>query len=921
MDTIQRIQSQIPENTIQIFKKQEIYTINQKIQELYEFVGQSNQTASLKLNQDLYEKIVLYILFTLKMCINEYEITGEENNIYELKKTASPLNYSDYSDLIYAESNLNIVASVSLLKANEISFSFYCPISNALFFCDFVDDDIFSNLYGLLSEINCTEIVYDSERLQKMVLHTGLKSQMVTSLKKPNLSFIFNVVKKQKEIFDANKQQKDISGVTLNTKNISKEYQTDCKTFLYQKSILSNVSSGPDISFRDQFFNNAEFNIDFDQNINKESFKSLSLLLSHLRIDEKSFETFNILILPYKMNSCLKIDVNTLEMLNIIGKNGLIEKYLKTYTIQGKRLLERFVRQPSINKTAIENRLNIVEYLFGCPELCRILSKFTDLMKYTRRIMKLSINDVIVIYKNIINIEDLIRILNKGLTNNMRSFIRETNQNDSEIINRNQYNSCSNISSHDILSNTENRTQYLFNFVANDIIYPLINLKEIFEQICAEISRNIDLETSTLNIDISDELINSKQNYLNLVQQEHERLLEINKKIKLEEKDGIFSFRIPRSEYKSIKKHFFVEKNMLKSGVIFTSKFLEDYNSQLLEINQKIAFETRVVMENLLVFMNNFTTQFEAFNYIVALIDVYYTFSKLKDLGFNRPIFSENTNQQFYYSTSQVKEQKQNTNFNNDSVDISTSITLSNSVFDEDFEAGHLSKKIKNAEENLEKIPSVLKIENCFHPLIKNCVRNTLSLESKKFCIITGPNMGGKSTFLKTISTTCILAQIGCLVPCSHAILPILDGIYIRLGCNDNASKGLSTFMVEMIDIARISNNCTNRSLVIIDELGRGTSAIDGLSLALSMRDFLVEKGCITLFATHFSEICKINSGEVINKKVKCEMDDELTLLYEIVDGVCDISYGVNVAEKVGFPKDVVDDARKLNNEYENYVK
>ncbi|KAF2343562.1 DNA mismatch repair protein MutS C-terminal, partial [Trinorchestia longiramus] len=125
-------------------------------------------------------------------------------------------------------------------------------------------------------------------------------------------------------------------------------------------------------------------------------------------------------------------------------------------------------------------------------------------------------------------------------------------------------------------------------------------------------------------------------------------------------------------------------------------------------------------------------------------------------------------------------------------------------------------------------------------------------------CVITGPNMGGKSTFVKMCALVSIMAQVGCYVPARSCEIPIFDGIYTRIGAGDCAPKGESTFMREMVDIGRICRCATNRSLVIIDELGRGTSVQDGLSLAMAVCKYLKRLG-ISFFTTHFPEICELD--------------------------------------------------------------
>ena len=164
--------------------------------------------------------------------------------------------------------------------------------------------------------------------------------------------------------------------------------------------------------------------------------------------------------------------------------------------------------------------------------------------------------------------------------------------------------------------------------------------------------------------------------------------------------------------------------------------------------------------------------------------------------------------------------------------------------------------------------------------------------------------MGGKSTVLKSLSMVSLYAQIGCYVPASRAVLPVFDRIFMRIGATDHGSMGLSTFMVEMLDLRRILLTATSRSLILIDELGRGTSALDGLSLVLAVKEHLISLGAWTVMSTHFSEI---GDRSTLNMKMAVH---EGTLTYKLCEGVSDSSFGIGVAEMARFPDEVVEGAR-----------
>ncbi len=182
--------------------------------------------------------------------------------------------------------------------------------------------------------------------------------------------------------------------------------------------------------------------------------------------------------------------------------------------------------------------------------------------------------------------------------------------------------------------------------------------------------------------------------------------------------------------------------------------------------------------------------------------------------------------------------------------------------------------------------------------------------------LITGPNMSGKSTYIRQVALITLMAQIGSFVPAREAAIGVADRIFARVGASDELARGQSTFMVEMLETARILNMATRRSLVILDEIGRGTSTYDGISLAWSVVEYLHKHvGCRTLFATHYHELTDLEQSldgvKNLNVAVR-EWQDEVIFLHKIVDGAADKSYGIHVARLAGVPREVVERSKDI---------
>ncbi len=219
-----------------------------------------------------------------------------------------------------------------------------------------------------------------------------------------------------------------------------------------------------------------------------------------------------------------------------------------------------------------------------------------------------------------------------------------------------------------------------------------------------------------------------------------------------------------------------------------------------------------------------------------------------------------------------------------------------------------------------------IRIEEGRHPVVEKMmergefVSNNTYIDNKEeqLILITGPNMAGKSTYMRQVALICLMAQIGSFVPAKSAELCVCDKIFTRIGASDDLAGGKSTFMVEMWEVANILNNATEKSLVLLDEVGRGTSTYDGLSIAWAVIEYICQKDnlrCKTLFATHYHELTmledKIEGVKNYSVAVK-EINNSIVFLRKIVKGGADQSYGIEVAKLAGLPKELIERAKEI---------
>ncbi|KAF8922254.1 muts domain V-domain-containing protein [Mucidula mucida] len=356
--------------------------------------------------------------------------------------------------------------------------------------------------------------------------------------------------------------------------------------------------------------------------------------------------------------------------------------------------------------------------------------------------------------------------------------------------------------------------------------------------------------------------------------------LELDKKLHLENNQTYgYCFRLTKNDAKAIaKKKTYTELGTTKSGVFFTTKTMKSLAEDFKDVSGKYNKTQNGLVKEVVNIASTYTPVLELLDNVIAHLDVVISFAHV----------SINAPEPYVKPTV--------------------------------YEMGTGSLVLRDARH------PCLEVQDDVH-FIANDIE---MIKGHEFQIITGPNMGGKSTYIRQTGVIALMAQTGCFVPCSEARLPIFDSILCRVGAGDSQLKGVSTFMAEMLETATILRSSTKNSLIIIDELGRGTSTYDGFGLAWAISEQIAsEIHAFCLFATHFHELTALDQqiAHVKNLHVVAhvsEMADEhnrreITLLYKVEPGISDQSFGIHVAELANFPESVVKLARRKAEELEDF--
>lgn len=826
----------------------------------------------------------IFLNNVLRFCLvdNQFKVEVYNSKNFEIISSGTPGNLEAISNEyginlegMITDGSTPVIAGVRVLQQASQKKIGVCAIdllSNHIQLSEFEDNDLYSNVESLLLQLGAKEVIlpstYDTpdenndfKKLCQMLDKTGVIVSLVRS------SLFTN---------------KDIE------QDLSKFIMTD-NEFNSTELILSSKGIN---------------SVDYTS-----SLSCCNALLHYLDLFSQNSSSFTIS--KYNLSSFMKLDLSTMRALNIFPNQSsnvnvfnktsnvtsIFELLNKCKTTLGSRLLSQWLKQPLTNLSEINKRQSLVEFLVECtdlrvfltqdwlsgiPDIKRLLKKASNGVKKAAGNENKKLEDVVRFYQ-------LVICLPKGLQK-LEEAIEEAEKDDIKSMIKESWldpmlKDYQKLTKFQELVETTIDLSPLESSSASDILNTDFNIKPEFDDSLISINDNLQ---STLS--------NIKQCHIDAAEDLN---IDLEKKLKLEKhQQHGWCMRVTRND-SFILRHAgndYIELQTVKAGVYFTTKRLRNLSQEYQTYLDEYNLKQRDLIKEILSITLTYQQVFISLSMTIAHLDVLNSFANVAIFAptpYSKPILHP----------------------------------------------------LSDSAEAVENRDRRVKLQEARHPILEaqtgtNFVANDVYLsnnpddnnsEGKQFVIITGPNMGGKSTYIRQVGIIALMSQIGSLIPAAEEDftpeLSIFDAILSRVGAGDSQLKGLSTFMIEMLETSSILASATHNSLIIIDELGRGTSTYDGFGLAWSILEHLIsEKNSFTLFATHFHELTELTSrynnkvdnlhvAAQVEKKEAEENTDDITLIYKVVPGVSDKSFGIHVAELVDFPQKIVNMAKRKASE------
>ncbi|ODV76714.1 DNA mismatch repair protein [Suhomyces tanzawaensis NRRL Y-17324] len=834
----------------------------------------------------------------LRFCIIERHLKVEvySNKTFELICVGTPGNleslaneYGVNLEGMFQDCSNPIVGAIKFQQAGAAKKIGVCFVDNSdsrIHMSEFDDNDLFSNLESLILQVGVKEIVLPSN------YQPGQTDNEVTKLYQVLDKIGGIVVSTVKSSFFSSKDiEQDLAKIVVSDTHKEGE-ETNIELILASKGI-SSADHVLSLSCCNALINYLEL-------LGSEVSSSFTIdqynLTSFMKLDSSTMKALNI----FPASSAPSAAMSSYSTTSTVS--SIFELLNKCKTTAGSRLLSQWLKQPLTNLTKIEERQQLVHHLIEdtnlriyvsqdwlpqVPDIKRLTKKISNGLNKSVSNENKKLEDVIRLYQLVLVIPNLVEMLKMTAEE-----LKETNTDESTQI-------------------AQLVEQYWLNPITNNYT-SLLKFKELIETTIdlspLESTSTHDLLNTDFNIkpefdesliEINDKLQGTLAEIKNLHNEVADDLnIDLDKKLKLEKhvQHG-WCFRVTRNDSVVLRNtgNKYKQLQTVKAGVFFTTTQLSSLSEAYLEASAEYNQKQRELIKEILSITLTYNQVFLNLSLSIANLDVLNSFANVAIFAptpFARPKLHP--------------------------------LALSND-----------SPEFANRR---------IQLEQSRHPILEvqddiNFIANDVHLSNapedkgKAFAIITGPNMGGKSTYIRQIGVISLMGQVGSFIPVSEENatpeLPIFDAILSRIGAGDSQLKGLSTFMIEMLETSSILATLTHNSLIIIDELGRGTSTYDGFGLAWSILEHLItQKNCFTLFATHFHELTELSSkysDKVENLHVVAHVEkesdskeDDITLMYKVEPGISDKSFGIHVAELVNFPSKIINMAKRKASELQS---
>lgn len=790
--------------------------------------GNSDGISSVSVSRAMFETIARNLL--LDRTDHTLELYEGSGSSWRLTKSGTPGNIGSFEDILFANNDMQYspvtVALFPVFREGQlyVALSFVDMTNRKLGLAEFPEDSRFTNVESALVALGCKECLLPAD-FEKSIDLQPLQDAI------SNCSIL--LTERKKAEFKSRDLVQDLGRI-----------------------IRGSVEPVRDLLSQ------------FDYALG-----TLGALVSYAELLADDTNYGNYTIEKFNLDRYMRLDSAVVRALNIVEGKTDVNKNFSLFGLMnrtctagmGKRLLNKWLKQPLIDVNEINNRLDMVQAFAEDPELCQglrqQLKRISDIDRLTHALRKKSANlqPVVKLYQSCSRIPYIKGVLQQYNGQFSTSVMTRFLSSLEEWLTENRYGRFANLVETAIdLGQVDNGEYRISPLYSSDLAVLKDELSEVENHI-----NNLHMHTAT-DLDLS-----------------------VDKQLKLEKGPFGHVFRISKKDEQKVRKKLttnYIIIETRKDGVKFTSAKLKKLGDQYQSLLGDYTSCQKKIVDNVVQVSCTFSEVFENFAAIISELDVLQSFA---DLAISCPV-------------PYVRP------------DITTS------------EEGDII------------------LQGSRHPCVEaqdgvNFIPNDCTLARGKswFQIITGPNMGGKSTFIRQVGVNVLMAQVGSFVPCDQASISVRDCIFARVGAGDCQLRGVSTFMQEMLETASILKGASEKSLIIIDELGRGTSTYDGFGLAWAICEHLVEvTRAPTLFATHFHELTALanKNGDqhqhvpdlgIANYHVGAHMDPssrKLTMLYKVEPGSCDQSFGIHVAEFANFPEAVIALAKSKAEELEDFT-